>query len=241
MVSVSMLTEGLGRQHRDPHPGHARLRDAASLRAGGGPRPAARAVTRSTTKGHFEPEYAEVYGVPFSFIPTDGSHDPRRLPPKPVTRVRALEERAALRDALPRACSATATICRREKLAATFTARFAPGSDHRRRAHRDGKRAHRRRKQFPYALPTCKRRREQEIDFVLARHLLETFFRDGEGDIKPWLFPELLRIVRRWRQGGWLVCQDDTFPQMVLFAERATDAAERSIARSWPRRPARRR
>jgi type III restriction enzyme len=57
--------------------------------------------------------------------------------------------------------------------------------------------------------------------------VLETFFRDGEGHVKPWLFPELLRIVRQWREEGWLVCQDDTFPQMVLFAERATTAGEK--------------
>ncbi|NMA19734.1 MAG: DEAD/DEAH box helicase family protein, partial [Lentisphaerae bacterium] len=44
--------------------------------------------------GLFETEYAEVYGVPFSFIPCSGSStDPK--PPNPVTRVRALDERAA--------------------------------------------------------------------------------------------------------------------------------------------------
>ncbi len=53
-------------------------------------------------KGHFEPEYAEVYGVPFSFIPTDGS-TPTPPPTKPVTRVRALDDRAGLGDALPAA------------------------------------------------------------------------------------------------------------------------------------------
>ncbi len=43
--------------------------------------------------GHFEPEYAEVYGVPFSFIPASGATpDPKQ--PKPTHRVRALPERA---------------------------------------------------------------------------------------------------------------------------------------------------
>ena len=38
VVSVSMLTEGLGREHRHPRPGRPRLRHAASLRAGRRPR-----------------------------------------------------------------------------------------------------------------------------------------------------------------------------------------------------------
>ena len=40
VVSVSMLTEGLGRQHRHPRPRHSRLRHAASVRAGHRPRAA---------------------------------------------------------------------------------------------------------------------------------------------------------------------------------------------------------
>ena len=41
----------------------------------------------------FPPEYAEVYGVPFSFIPATGSG--RRIRPRPVTEVQALPERKA--------------------------------------------------------------------------------------------------------------------------------------------------
>jgi type III restriction enzyme len=38
-------------------------------------------------KGHFDPEYAEVYGVPFSFIPCAGSRDEKeKKPPTPKTR-----------------------------------------------------------------------------------------------------------------------------------------------------------
>lgn len=49
--------------------------------------------------GRFVPEYAEVYGVPFSFIPAGGSNGP--APPPPYRRVRALEERAHLENHLP--------------------------------------------------------------------------------------------------------------------------------------------
>ena len=44
--------------------------------------------------GRFSPEYAEVYGVPFSFIPASGAT--KEPPPRqPITHVRSLPERAA--------------------------------------------------------------------------------------------------------------------------------------------------
>src|SRR5439155_10073351 len=51
--------------------------------------------------GMFEPEYAEVYGVPFSFIPTAATLT-LPVPPKPVHRVRALQERGELEITYPR-------------------------------------------------------------------------------------------------------------------------------------------
>src|SRR3990172_5363748 len=51
--------------------------------------------------GLFEPEYAEVYGVPFSFIACSGS--PKEPKPGPIpTRVRALEDRIACEITFPR-------------------------------------------------------------------------------------------------------------------------------------------
>ena len=49
----------------------------------------------------FEPEYAEVYGVPFSFIPCSGSTTDPKPGPMP-TRVRALEDRIACEITFPR-------------------------------------------------------------------------------------------------------------------------------------------
>jgi type III restriction enzyme len=187
-----------------------------------------------TAEGHFEPEYAEVYGVPFSFIPTDGS-TPAPRPTKPVTRVRALEERSALEMRYPRLLGYRYDLPP-EKLHAQFSEQSrlvlttADVPTETENAPIVGESSF-------HSLDELKRKRVQEIDYGLARYLLETFFRDGEGSIKPWLFPELLRIVRDWRQGGWLVCHDDTFPQMVLFAERAATAAEkiyRSIVAATP-------
>ncbi len=66
----------LGRQHRHAHPRRPRLRHAAAVRAGRRARPAAHELCRRTTTGTSMPEYAEVYGVPFSFIPTAGDATP---------------------------------------------------------------------------------------------------------------------------------------------------------------------
>ncbi|MDP2158197.1 MAG: DEAD/DEAH box helicase family protein, partial [Nitrospirota bacterium] len=52
-------------------------------------------------QGMFEPEYAEVYGVPFSFIPCSGSTTDPEPGPMP-TRVRALSDRIALEITFPR-------------------------------------------------------------------------------------------------------------------------------------------
>jgi len=175
-------------------------------------------------EGRFEPEYAEVYGVPFSFIPTDGS-TPTPPPSKPVTRVRALDDRAALEMRYPRLLGYRYDLPP-ERLTPTFTddsrmiLTTANVPTETENAPIVGASSF-------HSLAELKATREQEIDYVLAGHILETFFRDDEGQSKPWLFPDLLRIVREWRQGGWLVCHDDTFPQMVRFKELATTAGEK--------------
>ena len=45
-------------------------------------------------------------------------------------------------------------------------------------------------------------------------------------DVKPWLFPQLLDITKRWL-AECVVCKDDTFPQLLLLVEFAHDAADR--------------
>src|SRR5207245_2035084 len=51
--------------------------------------------------GMFEPEYAEIYGVPFSFIPCSGTAVNPKPGPVP-TRVRALDSRIACEITFPR-------------------------------------------------------------------------------------------------------------------------------------------
>ena len=71
------------------------------------------------TEGRFSPEYAEVYGVPFSFIPCSGTATDPKPGPLP-TRVRALDSRSACEITFPRLLGYRYDVAG-ERLAATFT------------------------------------------------------------------------------------------------------------------------
>jgi len=172
--------------------------------------------------GMFRTQYAEVYGVPFSFIPCSGGPvDPP--PPVKATRVKALEERIALEITFPRVVGYRYELPS-EKLVVNFTAdsHMALSS-----------------KEVPtktvvdsivgvhdeHGLESLKTRREQEVIFALAKLLLERYFKDNEDNLKPWLFPHLVAICRRWLV-ECVTCKDDAFPQMLLIEEYKHAAAE---------------
>jgi type III restriction enzyme len=185
---------------------------------------ALRRMTYATNKnGLLDPEYAEVYGVPFSFIPCSGSTvDPK---PGPIpTRVRALESRIACEITFPRLLGYRYDIVG-ERLSATFTdesnlalstadvptkTEIAPivgESD-------------------IHTLDDLKRCRENEVAFSVAKRTLEKYFRDDDGNDKPWLFPQLLRITKRWMK-ECVVLKDNTFPQLLLLTTLKEDASDR--------------
>jgi type III restriction enzyme len=174
--------------------------------------------------GFFEPEYAEVYGVPFSFIPCSGAPvDAIKVGVMP-TRVRALTDRAALEITFPRL-----TGYRFDLPAETLSAQFTEDSkmslstqDLPTKTQLDpivGESSY-------HTLDDLKKAREQQVVFLLARRTLEKFFRDDEGSLKIWLFPSLLEVARRWL-AECLVLKDDVFPQMLLLAEFSHAAAEK--------------
>ncbi len=172
--------------------------------------------------GMFDAEYAEVYGVPFSFIPSAGSEKDPKPGPTP-TRVRALEDRIACEIRFPRVIGYRYQF-ESEKLTATFS--------------NDSKMAI-----STQDLPTktemqsiigessfhdlygLKDKRLNTVDFYLASLLMSKYFTD-ESNIKPWLFPQLLNVVREWRE-TCLVCKDNAFPQMLLLVAFAHTAAEK--------------
>lgn len=182
--------------------------------------------------GMFPPEYAEVYGVPFSFIPAAGSApDPK--PGPPLTHVRALEDRISLEITFPR------LIGYRYVLEGRLPEVVFTTSDHLALSAEGlptevevapivGETA------THYLLDDLKGWRPQQIEFEVARRLAQRYFRDDDGFEKPWAFPALLRLVRRWIR-ECITLKDKAFIQMLRirrFEDDAIDKIYRAITRA---------
>ncbi len=235
VVSVSMLTEGWDANT---------VTHILGIRAFGTQLLCEQVVGRALRRmsyavngeGLFEPEYAEVYGVPFSFIPCSGSTKEPKPGPLP-TRVRALESRIACEITFPRLLGyrydipgerITATFTEESKLSLS-TADIPTKTEN---APIVGESS-------IHDLNDLKRRRPNEVAFLLAKLTLEKYFRqDGQertdrpkehkfdGEVKSWLFPQLLDIAKRWLAER-VVLKDNTFPQLLLLIEFAHDASDR--------------
>ena len=187
-------------------------------------------------RGFFDAEYAEVYRVPFSFIPRSGSDTTPKPGPLP-TRVRALEDRIACEITFPRLLGYRYDVPS-ERLTATFTAdsklalSTADIPTRTENAPIVGERS-------IHTLDDLKRHRDNEVAFLLAKLTLEKYFRQDneqkadrptvhrfDADVKGWLFPQMLTIAKRWL-AECVTCKDDTFPQLLLLVEFAHDAADR--------------
>lgn len=221
VVSVSMLTEGWD-ANTVTHILGVRAFGTQLLCEQVVGRGLRRASYEANADGFFEPEYAEVYGVPFSFIPTAGASKPKVQ--KAVTRVRALEERRHLAITFPRLVG-----YRYEMPAERLTAAFGPDSEIVLST-----------KEVPtlvevdpiagekavHRLDDLRGRREQEVAFRIAKLTLDRYFRDADGSDRPWLFPQLLAIAREW-MAECIVLKDNAFPQMLLLGELLHDASDR--------------
>lgn len=183
----------------------------------------------------FPAEYAEVYGVPFEFIPAAG----KAKPGKGLTlgiRVQSLAERQSSRIEFPRVIGYRREFAS-ERLTAHFdetaryelTPRYLPTFVE--TAPIVGERSF-------HGLYDLEHRRRNEVAFFLAKLVLEKYFRAdaapvaGElgaaasAPVKPWLFPQVLTIVKTWLE-TCLICKDQTFPQLLLLDEYAHTAADR--------------
>jgi type III restriction enzyme len=177
----------------------------------------------------FPAEYAEVYGVPFSFIPCSGSSsDPK--PGRMPTRVRAIESREDYEITFPRLAGYRYEVPA-ERLSARFTdatrlvlsTRGRPTKTENAPIVGEGS---------VHTLDDLRGRREAEVAFKIAKRLLEKYFRADSPDAaeadqgRPWLFPRLLEITKHW-MGEQVVYKDNTFPQLLLMEENAHDASDR--------------
>ncbi len=222
VVSVSMLTEGWD-ANTVTHVLGVRAFGTQLLCEQVVGRALRRMSYAANEKGHFNPEYAEVYGVPFSFIPCSGATTDPKPGPLP-TRVRALESRIACEISFPRLLGYRYDVAG-ERLTATFTdeSRLALSTadipTKTENAPIVGESS-------IHTLDDLKRHRPNEVAFLLAKLTLEKYFRDDDGNDKPWLFPQLLGIAKRWL-AECVTLKDNTFPQLLLLIEFAHDATDR--------------
>ena len=152
--------------------------------------------------GLFDVEYADIMGIPFDFAASPQVAKPTK--PKPMTRVHAMKERAALEIVFPRVSGYRRDLPS-EKLEAVFTedsrleitpADIGPTSVVMEGIVGVG---------VTITPQVLERLRPSEISFNLAKHLLYTSFRDEDGFPKQHLFPQIQRLARRWLDEGYLV------------------------------------
>jgi type III restriction enzyme len=174
--------------------------------------------------GMFPVEYAEVYGVPFSFIPSTGEGVGGDQQQRKGSRVRALEDRAESEITFPRVLGYRQDIPE-GRLEARFdqssrmvlSARDLPLTVENAPIFGEGN---------VLTMEELKAHREQEVVFRLAKYVQERFFRDDQSHLQIWAFPQLLRIVREWTQ-RCVDLEDDAFPQLLLLTENTSNAADR--------------
>ncbi|OGX37505.1 MAG: hypothetical protein A3D87_08815 [Omnitrophica WOR_2 bacterium RIFCSPHIGHO2_02_FULL_50_17] len=145
-----------------------------------------------STTGLMAPEYAEVYGVPFSFLRVEGNVPPQ--PPKVIHRVHALPEREQYEITFPRVEGYRYEL-NETKLAANFTGESRiiienePTEVVLEGVIGEG---------IKETLEKIKERREGEVIMRLTQGLLKKYYTDADGSEKYWLGPQLRRIAEEY-------------------------------------------
>lgn len=177
--------------------------------------------------GMFQPEYASVFGIPFTFAQT-GPESAVPTPPMPTRRVHAERARAeadpALEIRFPRVQGYRVRLpSDRLRWVWSADSRFTLSPDRAptRADVRDILGAGE-----TITLDSYMRQRTATVAFHIAGHALRTRFRDDGGALKPFLFPQLLRAAREWLETQ-LTCTGDTAPGLFLWTGLADEAAVR--------------
>lgn len=173
--------------------------------------------------GLFEVEYADIMGIPFDFAASPQKVNPK--PPKPVTRVCALKERADLEIVFPRVGGYRRDLPS-EKVEACFTEDsrlvITPQDIGPTSVLMEGI--------FGTAVTITPadlgQKRRSEISYNLAKHLLYTKFRDKDDVPKQHLFPQIQRVARRWLEEGYLVTNGVPIGAL-LYKDQLARAAEK--------------
>ncbi len=225
VVSVSMLTEGWDANN---------VTHILGVRAFGTQLLCEQVVGRALRRlsydlneeGLLDVEYADVLGIPFDFTAKPVVAPP--TPPRPTRQVRAVREREALEIRFPRVegyrvelpderleaeFSDDSTLVLTPELVGPTITRNEPiigeGVD--------------------LTLIHTQELRFSSLVMNLTRRLLETKFRDADGEPKLHLYGSLKRITREWL-ANHLVCQGGAYPAQLMYQELADRACDRIMA-----------
>ncbi|BCJ28722.1 BPTD_3080 family restriction endonuclease [Actinocatenispora sera] len=174
--------------------------------------------------GRFEPEYANVYGIPFQFISSDRPvKDP--LPPRPVQQVAALEGREHLRIRFPNLTGYRVELPDEDIILDLDSAPvFEIGpSTVPRWVEVGGPVGESEREEGD---PTLYR--PQQVAYELARRILEKQFNTVD-DKRPWLFPKLAQLCWQWIDAKVVYAPGYSIGHLMTN----TEARERAVEQIW--------
>lgn len=170
-----------------------------------------------------EPEYAEVYGVPFAFIPSD-KPVPKPRAQRPAIEVHALPERDELAISFPKLDGYRIELPD-EQLHADFS------GDSQMHLDQGGlalwvKHGAVIGESEEVDLAQIREARTQTVAFALARELTRRQFAAYDGATRPWLFPRLVEIARQWLD-QCVTTDPDVTKGHLMLAQPGAAAAEK--------------
>lgn len=226
VVSVSMLTEGWDANN---------VTHILGIRAFGTQLLCEQVIGRALRRQSYylneerllDPEYADIFGVPFDFTAKPTPAPPQ--PPRETVVVRAVSpERDHLEIQFPRVEGYRVELPE-ERLTAVFNNdsvfELTPdivGPSHTRNAGIIGKTE-------DMSLEHLDEVRPSTLLFHLTQRLLYTKWRDPGEEPKLHLFGQLKRITKQWLDTS-LVCKGGTYPALLLYQDLADIACERITA-----------
>jgi len=178
-------------------------------------------------EGLFNVEYADVFGIPFNFAAKPVVAPPQ--PPRETIHVRAVRpDRDSLEIRFPRVLGYR-TELPEERLTALFSddsyMDLTPelvGATTTTNSGIIGAGVN-------LTLQHTKDVRPSQVVYELTSHLVNTKWRDGNGDPQLHLFGQLKRIARQWLD-KYLVCKGGTYPAQLVYKTLADQACEKITA-----------
>jgi len=177
--------------------------------------------------GLFNVEYADILGIPFDFAAKPVVAPPQ--PPRETIQVKAVRpDRDALEIRFPRVLGYRAELPE-ERLTAVFGddsyMELTPelvGATITNNAGIIGAAVN-------LTLKHTEDVRPSQVVYELTSHLVNTKWRDGNGDPQLHLFGQLKRIARQWLD-SYLICKGGTYPAQLVYKTLADMACEKITA-----------